>query len=348
MGIQEKMKLISSLVGCILGQQNYNQGYYPHQGYNQGPYNQPYQPYQPYQQGYQPNQGYQPYQPYQPYNPHQGYQQNNGRFRQENNFGQQNTGNQNIGNRQNQNCFESHTDIDGNFFRTNVVANLHVIGSVQLCQQECQRQAGQGCEYFVWEKVSKECSLYTDIEHIEYDDDEDEGKTVGPGYGCLPCYKPGWDYVQTGSGQNLIQYGAIDGVRTTMNCALICSLVPECSFWTHETEDQSCQLFKGSASSNMESDYDYNSGAKNCMTSNCIMRGQRFVDGWVTSHKVIGSGSTAMIPKVTDPRRCQSICQLVDTCEYFTVDVDDMGCYLTSSAYALEYSSDKISGPKSC
>ena len=98
----------------------------------------------------------------------------------------------------------------------------------------------------------------------------------------------------------------------------------------------------------MESDYDYNSGARNCVTSNCMMRGQRFVDGRVSSHKVIGSGSTPLIPKVVDPKRCQAICQLVDGCEYFTVDIDDQGCFLVSSASALEYSSDKISGPKSC
>ena len=98
----------------------------------------------------------------------------------------------------------------------------------------------------------------------------------------------------------------------------------------------------------MESDYDFNSGARNCVTSNCMMRGQRFVDGWVSSHKVIGSGSTPLIPNVTDPRQCQAICQLVDGCEYFTVDTDDFGCYLVSGADALEHSSDKISGPKSC
>ena len=36
---------------------------------------------------------------------------------------------------------------------------------------------------------------------IEYDEDDDELKVMGPSNGCLPCYKPHWDYVQNGSGQ---------------------------------------------------------------------------------------------------------------------------------------------------
>ena len=35
---------------------------------------------------------------------------------------------------------------------------------------------------------------------IEYDEDDDELKVMGPSNGCLPCYKPHWDYVQNGSG----------------------------------------------------------------------------------------------------------------------------------------------------
>jgi hypothetical protein len=254
------MKLSVSLVASVLGQYQpyHNQGYQPYQPYQPHQPNQGYQPYQPYNQGYQPyNQGYQNQgynQGYQPYNnrPH------NGNFGQgQNNFGQNN------GYQQNQpDCFEPNADIDGNFFRTNVVANLHSIGSAKLCQQECQRQASQGCEYFVWESVTRECALYTDIDQLEHDDDDDEGKILGPGYGCLPCYKPGWDYVQTGSGQNLVQYGEISDVSTTQKCAMICSLVPECSFWTHESDDNSCELFKGSAQGSMESDYDYNSGTR--------------------------------------------------------------------------------------
>ena len=36
---------------------------------------------------------------------------------------------------------------------------------------------------------------------IEYDEDDEELKVMGPSNGCLPCYKPHWDYVQNGSGQ---------------------------------------------------------------------------------------------------------------------------------------------------
>jgi len=78
------------------------------------------------------------------------------------------------------------------------------------------------------------------------------------------------------------------------------------------------------------------------------MHGKKFVDGWTSSHRVIEGGRAPLIPKVTDALSCQSICQLVDVCEYFTVDIDDKGCFLVKSGAALEYSSDKISGPKSC
>ena len=37
---------------------------------------------------------------------------------------------------------------------------------------------------------------------IEYDEDDDELKVMGPKEGCLSCHKPHWDYVKTGSGHN--------------------------------------------------------------------------------------------------------------------------------------------------
>ena len=56
---------------------------------------------------------------------------------------------------------QKHVDIDGNLFKTNVVANLYDVPSSQKCQQECQHQ--HECEYFVWEAATKNCDLYHDI-----------------------------------------------------------------------------------------------------------------------------------------------------------------------------------------
>ena len=78
-----------------------------------------------------------------------------------------------------------------------------------------------------------------------------------------------------------------------------------------------------------------------------MMRGKHF-----TSYDIIGRDALELIefenPNLLTPAVCQAICQLVNRCEYFTVDTDDHGCYLVDSAAALEYSDDKISGPKSC
>ena len=69
----------------------------------------------------------------------------------------------------------------------------------------------------------------------------------------------------------------------------------------------------------------YFKGAKNCITANCIMRGKNFADGWVTSYNVIGNDVTELIPGITNPEVCQSLCQLVDSCSHWTLDQDDQG-----------------------
>ena len=66
-------------------------------------------------------------------------------------------------------------------------------------------------------------------------------------------------------------------------------------------------------------------GAKNCITANCIMRGKNFADGWISSYNVIGNDVTELIPGITNPEVCQSLCQLVDSCTHWTLDQDDQG-----------------------
>ena len=55
------------------------------------------------------------------------------------------------------------------------------------------------------------------------------------------------------------------------------------------------------------------------------MRGKNFADGWVTSYNVIGNDVTELIPGITNPEVCQSLCQLVDSCSHWTLDQDDQG-----------------------
>ena len=86
------------------------------------------------------------------------------------------------------------------------------------------------------------------------------------------------------------------------------------------------------------------------------MHGENFGDpSWIyESFNIIGKrieealSDTELIPNITDPTVCESLCQLVDNCTHWTLDIDDEGCYLVDSPEALEYSDDKISGPKFC
>ena len=75
--------------------------------------------------------------------------------------------------------------------------------------------------------------FFQNIFSIEYDRDESEQNVMGPKEGCLPCHKPHWDYVKRNSGHNLVDDQGIYGVMTSSKCGLICSLVPDCSFWRY-------------------------------------------------------------------------------------------------------------------
>ena len=68
----------------------------------------------------------------------------------------------------------------------------------------------------------------------------------------------------------------------------------------------------------------------------------------LVDYNIIGKRITEPIPGITEPAVCESLCQLVDSCTHWTLDKVDEGCYLVDSPEALEYSDDKISGPRSC
>merc|ERR1712131_253130 len=127
-------------------------------------------------------------------------------------------------------CYERDIDIDGNLFRSNVLADITPpVSSAQDCQSHCKEWKSQGCVAFVYEEVPKTCTLYSNIKHIEYDEDKDK-KVMGYVDGCLSalCHRPGWDYVRAGSGANLQGNGYIESVRFLRSCGRICSFVDDC------------------------------------------------------------------------------------------------------------------------
>lgn len=241
-----------------------------------------------------------------------------------------------------------HVDIDGSWTRSNVVEDLEGVKSPAICQAHCTQRVRDGCNYWVFEQATGECVLYTDMEHIEYDDDEDELKVMGLARGCVPCHRTGWDYVKTGSGHNLVGKRAIHGVTKTLSCAQICDLVPECRYWSFHNDDETCELKNGEARNGIVTDYDYISGAKGCVTKNCMLQHKNFEDSYWSSYSLIGNNYLELIPGVSNPGKCQAICELTSACSHWTVDLDDQGCYLVDSPEALEYDDDKISGPKLC
>ena len=46
---------------------------------------------------------------------------------------------------------------------------------------------------FIFEEVESKCTLYNELGHIEYDED-DSKKIMGLVDGCLNCFRNGWDY----------------------------------------------------------------------------------------------------------------------------------------------------------
>ena len=52
------------------------------------------------------------------------------------------------------------------------------------CQNFCKDKESDGCTYFTWKNVTKECVLYKDDGGIEYDPDPDH-RCVGHITDCL-------------------------------------------------------------------------------------------------------------------------------------------------------------------
>ena len=54
-----------------------------------------------------------------------------------------------------------------------------------------------------------------------------------------------------------------------------------------------------------------------------MLKGKNFADGYFGSHSIIGSRALSMINGADDPSLCHAICNLVDQCTHWTVDLDD-------------------------
>ena len=126
------------------------------------------------------------------------------------------------------------TSRSGMMFRRNVIDETHDVETAKLCQLHCQdmnTRQERYCEYYIWEEETLECVLYTGIKGVEYDNDEDK-KCIGHVDLCMAymCERSGWDYVKTGSGFNIVQYGAIYDIEDIQQCLQICRLTPDCYF----------------------------------------------------------------------------------------------------------------------
>jgi hypothetical protein len=246
-------------------------------------------------------------------------------------------------------CCEKNIDIDGSLFRRNVVDDLPDVESASLCKSAC-RQNRPDCQYYIYERVTKNCVLYKGISNIEYDDDSDEGKCIGHVDKCqaTECKRPGWDYVKTGSGQNIVQYRAVFDVPDIFTCLKICRLTPDCHHVSYKTTKTRCHLKNSNALDGREEDFNYKSAARCCDKEACVYRGVEYENTWKTSYDIIKYSATASIPNVAQPEDCDKICQLIPSCQFWTYELPEKNCYLVRSNTGLEYSEDKVSGSRKC
>jgi len=243
-------------------------------------------------------------------------------------------------------CYAPNVDIDGNYFRTNIVETIKAVYSPQECQGHCQKWAKRGCVAFVYEEAKSKCTLVKDIGEIEYDEDSSL-KVMGQVNGCLPCFRLGWDYVNDASRSNLQGKGYIASVPDVYSCAKICSYVEDCEFVSYRKPNKKCFLKKSGADHGIEFDDDYDTATSGCRAENCVKRNTEYANGYITRYDIIGRMVNSYIPGVKSPADCQQICRQTTDCTNFTWQEGDY-CYLVSTNYWLEYGSDKISGSRDC
>jgi len=243
-------------------------------------------------------------------------------------------------------CYAKDVDIDGNTFRTNVVEDVFPVYNAADCQAHCARWQSRGCEFFVWEAQTSQCTLLTDIGHIESDIDTNT-KWMGQAQGCLPCFREGWDYVQTVSKYNMNGYGYIEDVENIFKCTKICLQVGDCHHASFDTKNNRCYLKNAKGPEGVVYDSDFQTAPQHCQSNSCVLQKENYKNGYFTRYDVIGRTALAPIPSVASPQACQIICRSTKSCTNFTWQ-EGNNCFLVNNAGALEYSSDKISGSRDC
>ena len=138
-------------------------------------------------------------------------------------------------------CYAKSIVISGSYFRSNMLKSIENTYSPQSCQVHCQQWAQQGCEYFVFDRSNNECALFHDMYNIHFDASNDQ-KYVGQREECLPCFRKGWDYIVTGSGNNIAGHRYIERVPSVGHCAAICKLVTDCKYVSFDTQATLCYL----------------------------------------------------------------------------------------------------------
>lgn len=244
-------------------------------------------------------------------------------------------------------CFMRDVDIDGNLWRSNVVADSTRVFSAAACQQSCKDFQAAGCKFFVWERDSNECTLYKDVEHIEHDVDDDV-KFMGPRDGCHGCHLEGFDYFQRHGRNSLVGYQRIETVLTVFDCAEICEYADECEYVTFDKTKKYCYLKTAEARRYQEANADFDSAESGCRNGYCVMTNAELTDSMWSNYDVVTRSPNGGVEGVRDDDDCHKICQVVADCRFWTYDQDDRICYLVKDATMLEYSADKISGKKDC
>jgi len=243
-------------------------------------------------------------------------------------------------------CYAKNIDIDGNYFRSNIVETIKAVYSPQECQGHCQKWANRGCVAFVYQEAKSKCELFSDIKQIEFDEDS-KVKVMGQVNGCLPCFRTGWDYVVDSSGANLQGSNHVAKVPSVFSCAKICQYVDGCEHVSYRKKNQKCFLKTGDAPKGIQYDDDYDTASKGCTNQSCVKTNTEYANGYFKSYNIIGRMPSGYIPGVKTPADCQQICRQSTDCSHFTWQEGDY-CYLVNTDYWLQYDSDKISGSRDC
>lgn len=247
-------------------------------------------------------------------------------------------------------CFAKDVDIDGNLWRSNVIADIENVPNQVRCQEHCQQQRSKDCQFWVWEARDLECTLYTDLNEMEYDEDS-QMKWMGPVDGCIGCHRDGWDYmVDRAPKNNLIGQKCVHSVTNVFQCSKICTLSTECFYASFHKKSGKCYLKNSDASKGIVFDEEYETVVQNCDSRNqgCVLENHNYENGYFSKYDIITSKTSGGIPGVSTPHLCHTMCQNVKECNFWTWDKDDSHCYLVKSAEYLEASSDKISGDRNC